>query len=87
MTNITAVNDSVGEFLKSTLHANDVKIIRIIKKGNFWDTLAEVYEESSFIKALGLPTKVMDKNLYSVILNENLEIETYKRKEKEEVEE
>lgn len=81
MADIIEVSNTVGEFLKSALKAKDAKIIMVIKKGNVWETEAEVYEESSFIKALGLPTRVMDKNLYSVILNENLGIESYKRKE------
>jgi len=87
MAEITDVNNTVIEFLRSTLGAKDVKIIKVLKKGDAWETEAEVYEESSFIKSLGLPTRVMDRNLYSVILNESMGIESYKRKERGEQEE
>ncbi|MFH2030732.1 MAG: hypothetical protein ABIJ40_08980 [Bacteroidota bacterium] len=87
MADITDVSSTVREFLQSTLGAKDVKIIKVLKKGNAWETEAEVYEESSFIKSLGLPTRVMDRNLYSVILNENMGIESYKRKVRGEQEE
>lgn len=86
MADITDVNNTVIEFLRSTLGAKDVKIVRVLKRGAAWETEAEVYEESSFIKSLGLPTRVMDRNLYSVTLNENMEIESYKRKERGEQE-
>ena len=86
MAEITEVNNKVVEFLRITLGAKDVKIIEILKKGNLWETEAEVYEESSFIKSLGLPTRVMDENIYSVMVNENLGIESYKRIERREQE-
>ncbi len=87
MADIIDVNKVVIEFLQSTLGAKDVKIIKVLKKGNAWETEAEVYEESSFIKSLGLPTRVMDRNYYTVTLNENMGIEFYKRKERGEEEE
>ncbi|MCK9426994.1 MAG: hypothetical protein M0Q21_13265 [Ignavibacteriaceae bacterium] len=87
MAEITDVSNTVIKFLQSTLGAKDVKIIKVLKKGNAWETEAEVYEESSFIKSLGLPTRVMDRNYYTVTLNENMSIEFYKRKERGEQEE
>ncbi len=82
MTDITMVNSAVCDFIRKTLNAKDVKVIKAIKKGIQWEIEAEEYEESSFIKSLGLATKVMDKNFYTIILNENLEVESYQRKEK-----
>ena len=82
MYNVTDVSIAVKEFLRSTLGAIDVKIVKVLKKGNAWETEAEVYEESSFIKSLGLPTRVMDRNLYLVKLNENMGIESYEEKER-----
>ncbi|MBI1938988.1 MAG: hypothetical protein HYS25_12825 [Ignavibacteriales bacterium] len=87
MSDIREVNYTVGEFLKSVLNAKEVKIIKVIQKSGGWETEAEVYEESSFIKALGLPTRVMDRNLYTVVLDQNLGIESYARKERVEQEE
>ena len=80
MANIVQVGKAVSEFLKQTLNAKDVKVIKVTKTSEGWETEAEVYEESSFIKALGLSTKVQDKNFYEVKLNDSLEVESYGRK-------
>ncbi len=85
MANIDAVRKAAGEFLKKTLNVKDVKVIRAEKDGNGWDVDAEVYEESSFIKSLGLPTRVQDRNIYAVKLNDSLEVESYERKEQTKV--
>jgi hypothetical protein len=77
------VNDAgrvVAEFLKKTLGAKDIKMIKTAKVGDGWEAEAEVYEESSFIKSLGLPTRVRDRNIYLVKLNDGLEVESYERK-------
>ena len=70
---------AIAEFLKKTLDVKDVKIIKATKIGDGWETEAEVYEESSFIKSLGLPTRVQDRNIYAVKLNDSLEVESYGR--------
>lgn len=80
MTNIEQVGKAVSEFLKQTLNAKDVKIIKVAKIEESWAAEAEVYEESSFIKALGLPTRVQDRNFYEVKLSDSLEVESYGRK-------
>jgi len=78
---IEEVTKAVSEFLKKTLNVKDAKVIKVTKVGEGWETEVEVYEESSFIKALGLPTRVQDRNFYNVKLNDSLEIESYGRKE------
>ena len=80
MADINDAGKAVGEFLKKTLGAKDVKLIKTIKVGDNWEAEAEVYEESSFIKALGLPTRVRDRNIYLVKMSEGLEVESYERK-------
>ncbi len=80
MANIEEAKKAVAEFLKKTLNVQDVKVIKAAKDSDNWETEAEVYEESSFIKSLGLPTRVQDRNIYGVKLNENLEVEAYERK-------
>jgi len=84
MANIDETRKVVTEFLKKTLNIKDVKVIKVSKVGDGWETEAEVYEESSFIKALGLPTRVQDRNIYAVKLGNNLEVESYGRKEQSE---
>lgn len=80
MANIEEARKAVSEFLKKTLNVKDVKVIKAAKAGDSWESEAEVYEESSFIKSLGLPTRVQDRNIYEVKLADNLEIQSYERK-------
>ncbi len=80
MANIEEAKKAVAEFLKKTLSVKDVKVIKAAKAGDGWESEAEVYEESSFIKSLGLSTKVQDRNIYAVKLNDSLEVESYERK-------
>jgi len=79
--NIEETRKAVAEFLKKTLNVKDVKVIKATEIGDGWETEAEVYEESSFIKSLGLPTRVQDRNIYAVKLNDSLKVESYERKE------
>jgi len=79
MANIEKVGQAVVEFLKNTLHVEEVKVIKATKVDDGWETEAEVYEESSFLKSVGLPTKVQDKNIYVVKLSDSLEVESYER--------
>lgn len=80
MTNIEKVGKKVSEFLKETLNTQCVEVIKIHKKGEIWETEAEVYEDSSFIKSLGLPAKVKDHHFYDVIINDELEVQAYERR-------
>jgi len=79
MTNLEEIKETVVEFLRKILDVKDVKIIGATKVDDGWEMEAEVYEESSFIKSLGLPTRVQDRNIYEVKLNDNLEVESYER--------
>ena len=80
MVGVIEVGKAVSEFLKQTLHVKDVKVTKVTKADEGWETEAEVYEESSFIKALGLSTKVQDRNIYVLKLDSSLEVESYSRK-------
>ena len=80
MADIAQVGKAASEFLKQTLNVKDVKVSKVTKADEGWETEAEVYEESSFIKALGLNTRVQDRNFYEVKLNDSLKVESYGRK-------
>ena len=80
MANIEEAKKAVAEFLRNTLNVKDVKVIKTVKVSDGWESEAEVYEESSFIKSLGLATRVQDRNFYEVKLNDRLEVESYGRK-------
>jgi len=77
---IKDVRKATAEFLKETLPVKDLNVIKLLKVEDGWETEAEVYEESSFIKSLGLATRVQDRNIYTVKLNNNLQVESYERK-------
>jgi len=79
MTGIEEAKGIVIEFLQKALDVKDVKVIGATKVDNEWHIEAEVYEENSFLKSLGLPTKVQDRNIYEVRLSDNLEVESYER--------
>jgi alcohol dehydrogenase YqhD (iron-dependent ADH family) len=79
MTGIEEAKSIVVEFLQKALDVKDVKVIGATKIDNQWHIEAEVYEENSFLKSLGLPTKVQDRNIYEVRLSDNLEVESYER--------
>ncbi len=79
MTGIEDAKNATAEFLKRALGVQDVKVIGATKVDNEWHVEAEVYEENSFLKTLGLPTRVQDRNIYEVKLSDDLEIESYER--------
>ena len=83
MANIEEVGRISAEFLKNTLNLKDVKVIKAARVGDGWEAEAEAYEESSFIKSLGLPTRVMDRNVYTVKLDEHLGVQSFERKGEE----
>jgi len=80
MANITEVAQATRGFLESVLSAEDAKVVKITKTPEGWEEEVEVYEESSLIKSIGLPTRVRDRNIYRVRVNENLEVQSYERK-------
>ena len=82
MGNIVEVREASEKFLKTALNVKDAKVIKAVRVSDGWETEAEVYEESSFIKALGLPTRVQDRNIYEVKLDENLEVLSYEKQDK-----
>lgn len=80
MANIEEVQKKAGEFLKKTLGVKDARVVKAAKADDGWEVEVEVYEESSFIKSLGLSTRVQDRNFYTIKLNAELEVESYERR-------
>ena len=77
---IDEVRAVIEDFFKNTLKKNS-KIMRITKEEDGWSGDAEIYEESSFIKSIGLPTEVQDRNIYYIKLNDELDVMSYGLKE------
>jgi len=81
MTNIQQARETVMKFLKESLGVDKVRVIGVKKLDNGWETEAEIYEENSFLKSLGLPTRVQDRNIYIVKLDDSLEVQSYERQQ------
>jgi hypothetical protein len=77
MADIEEAREAAAVFLSKALNVEDVRVIGVTKVDDGWSTDVEVYEDSSFLKSLGLPTRVKDRNIYIVKLNDNLEVESY----------
>jgi hypothetical protein len=80
---MASINEATGamcEFLKRTLSVEDAKVVKIAKIPEGWEGDVEVYEESSFIKSIGLQTKVKDRNYYRVKIDGNLDVQEYQRR-------
>ncbi len=77
MDDIEKARIAVVVFLKKALGVNDLKIIKIAKYEGGWEAEAEVYEASTFIRSLGLPARLQDRNIYAVKMGDNLEIQSY----------
>ncbi len=77
---IEKVGEAIRNFFEKTL-GRDAKVIKVTKSEDGWIGQAEIYEESSFIKSLGLPTRVQDRNTYEIKLTDTLEVTSYGPKE------
>jgi hypothetical protein len=72
------VKDVVVAFLKENLNCHDVTVVKIEKVNEAWNTVAEVFEDDSFLKSLNMPPKQM-RLFYSVKLDSNLDITSFER--------
>ena len=61
------------EFLKGT-RQKEGAIVKMGKTPEGWEVQVEVIEASEYIKALGIPATVRERNLYGVKLDEKLEV-------------
>ena len=77
---IDQVREAIRSFFEKTF-GRDAKVIKITKFDDGWVGEAEIYEESSFIKSLGIPTRMQDRNTYEIKLTDTLEVTSYTRKE------
>ncbi len=75
---IEEVRKALVDFLKETLK-KDGTIVKLSKTPEGWEAEVEVIEESEYIKALKIPTRVLDRNIYEVKLNDQLEVISYER--------
>ena len=75
---IEGVNRAVLGFLREVLKKEGT-IIKTSKTSEGWEVQVEVIEESAYMKALGIPARVMDRNVYEAKLSEDLEVVSFER--------
>jgi hypothetical protein len=78
MSNIIDVKKTVVNFLKENINCYDITVIKIEKVLETWNSIAEVYEDDSFLKSMNLPPKQV-RLFYSVKMDEKLEITSFER--------
>jgi hypothetical protein len=78
MNKIIEVKEVVVNFLKENLKCYDVTVVKIGKVNENWNTVAEVFEDDSFLKSLNMPPKQV-RLFYSVKLDSNLDITSFER--------
>jgi hypothetical protein len=80
MSTFAKINKIVLDFLKEML-GQEAKIVSIQKQDTSWFVVAEVFEDSAFIKSIGLKTNVKDRYFYEIEIDGELEIVSYARQE------
>jgi hypothetical protein len=78
MNKMIEVKEMVVNFLKENLKCHDVTVVKIGKVNENWNTVAEVFEDDSFLKSLNMPPKQV-RLFYSVKLDSNLDITSFER--------
>ncbi|MDP2930640.1 MAG: hypothetical protein Q8N56_03490 [bacterium] len=78
MSKIIDVKKAVVKFLKENINCYDVTVIKIEKIKEIWNSVAEVYEDDSFLKSMNMPPKQV-RLFYSVRMDENLEVTSFER--------
>ena len=67
------------EFMKEML-GKEGTIVKANKTDKGWEVEIEIIEQSEYMKKIGIPKPVYDKNIYLVILDQNFELVSYERK-------
>ncbi|MEI6885055.1 MAG: hypothetical protein WCO02_11250 [Bacteroidota bacterium] len=78
MSKIIDVKKTVVKFLKENISCYDVTVIKIEKVQEIWHSVAEVYEDDSFLKSMNLPPKKV-RLFYSVKMDGKMEIISFER--------
>jgi hypothetical protein len=76
---IAQVRDRVKRFLKETIEASEVRIVRVDKAENGWLTVADVAAKNQLLASIKPEYRVFEKEHYVVKLNIDLEVISYKR--------
>ncbi len=67
------------EFIKEII-GKEGNIVKAAKTESGWEVEIEVIEQSEYMKKIGIPKPVYDKNVYCVILDQNFDLVSYERR-------
>ena len=81
MPTIEEARQAALRFFEESLNLEGANLIALRKTVDGWDASAEVFEDSAFIKSLGLATRTKDCNIYHLKLSADLAVISYEREE------
>jgi hypothetical protein len=76
---IIEVRDKVKEFLKETIDAEGIRIVRIDETDGGWLVEADVAEKNLYLASIKPEYRVFEKEHYIIKLNADLAVSSYKR--------
>lgn len=79
------VKEKAKIFIKSTLGAEG-KVVKVRKVSDGWEAEVETAEEDSYYKKIRPEYRIVERRLYAIKFNTNLEAVSYGRKEEAEKE-
>jgi hypothetical protein len=78
MNEITKARNTIIDFLKESVDAADITVIKLEKASDCWQAVAEVYVDDSFLKSMNMPPK-KTRVFYSVQLDPEMEVTAFER--------
>ncbi len=81
MPTIEEARKSALRFLEESLNLEGAKLFAVRKTADGWEASAEVFEDSAFIKSLGIASRTKDRNIYHLKLSPELVVVSYEREE------
>jgi len=80
------VREQAKTFIKSTL-GTEGKVVKVKKVSDGWEVEVETAEEDSYYKKINPDYRIVERRLYAIKFNDDLEAISYEQKEEEEKEE
>ena len=79
---ISKIRDKAKKFLKETIGADgEVRIVSVNKISDGWIAGAEVAEKNQYLATINPDYRVFEKRFYTIKLDSNLEVSSYKQGE------
>ena len=85
-TSLYDVREQAKIFIKATL-GGEGKVIKVKKVSDGWEVEVETAEEDDYYKKIRPDYRIVERRLYTIKFNENLEAISYEQKEGEKTEE